>query len=256
MRSPHHRIYFGALFAVALASCAAASLPRFNAPVVDNADVLSAATEQSVNSALENFRVNVGPQIAVLTIASTGSKSIEDYGIDLAREWGIGNKTRDDGVLLIIAMQDRTLRIETGSGVEGDLTDIEAGRIIDNIIAPKLKAGDPDGAVADGVNALITELSGGTSPTSEGATSGVSGTIGSSTVAASGASIIAVGFTLLALIGLFIAAAFRARRRGVGSLAFDVLAIFLIFARSGSGRSGGFSGGGGGFSGGGASGSW
>ncbi|MFN9958755.1 MAG: TPM domain-containing protein, partial [bacterium] len=97
------------------------------------------AVERNLNAKLEQFRTAVGPQIAVLVVGSTGNQTIEDYGIDVAREWGIGDEQRDDGVLLLIAIDDRKLRIETGSGIEGDLTDVEAGRIIDSVVVPELR---------------------------------------------------------------------------------------------------------------------
>jgi uncharacterized protein len=151
-------------FGSVLAACGAGGggTPRFTAPVVDTTGAIDDAIEQSLNAQLEEFRASVGPQIAVLVTDSTSNKSIEDYGIDIAREWGIGDKQRDDGVLLLIALDDRTLRIETGSGIEGDLTDVEAGRIIDGVVVPQLRNNDPTTAVANGVDALVTELSGGT----------------------------------------------------------------------------------------------
>ncbi|MEI8161083.1 MAG: TPM domain-containing protein, partial [Actinomycetes bacterium] len=129
---------------------AATDIPQFSAPVVDSANILSANVESALNQSLESFRQTSGPQVAILTVSSTGNQSIEDFSIDVARKWELGDKTRDDGVLLVIAFDDRTLRIETGSGIEGELTDVEAGRIIDAIIAPQLKAGDPDAAVREG----------------------------------------------------------------------------------------------------------
>ncbi|MEI8321790.1 MAG: TPM domain-containing protein [Actinomycetes bacterium] len=242
-----------ALCATGLSSANAANeIPKFTAPVVDSANILSANVESVLNQSLESFRQNSGPQIAVLTVASTGNQSIEDYGIDVARSWGLGNKTRDDGVLLVIAFDDHKLRIETGSGIEGELTDIEAGRIIDGIIAPQLKAGDPDAAVREGTTALINELSAGIGTT---VTAEVSG--GSSTTSTGGnllSGIITLIFILLSLVMFII----RGRKRGFGNVASNILFIAVTAIRSNSGgRGGGFSGGGGGgFSGGGASGSW
>ena len=231
---------------------AATDIPQFSAPVVDSANILSANVESALNQSLESFRQTSGPQVAILTVSSTGNQSIEDFSIDVARKWELGDKTRDDGVLLVIAFDDRTLRIETGSGIEGELTDVEAGRIIDAIIAPQLKAGDPDAAVREGTTALINELSAGIGTT---VTAEVSG--GSSTTSTGGnllSGIITLIFILLSLVMFII----RGRKRGFGNVASNILFIAVTAIRSNSGgRGGGFSGGGGGgFSGGGASGSW
>ena len=242
---------------VAAACGQSGGLPKFTAPVVDEAGVIDDSVESSLNAKLEQFRTAVGPQIAVLAVGSTGNQTIEDYGIDVAREWGIGDKQRDDGVLLLIAVDDRKLRIETGSGIEGDLTDVEAGRIIDSVVVPELRNDNPTAAVVAGVDALTTELSGqaydfpdqvptnDTSATTTGEV-GLAGAI--------------FGFFVILMFGLgIIGAMVRGRRRGLGAL--DVLSILYIFTHSSRGGGGfggrGFGGGGGGgFSGGGASGSW
>ncbi len=244
----------------ALAACGVGGdgAPRFTAPVVDAAGVIDDAVEQNLNSKLEQFRVAVGPQIAVLVVDSTGNTSIEDYGIDIAREWGIGDKQRDDGVLLLIALDDRTLRIETGSGIEGDLTDVEAGRVIDGVVVPQLRNNDPTAAVVNGVEALVTELSGQSYEFPEEAPA-TSTTTATQEVGLAGA---IFGFFVILMFGLGVVGMMvRGRRRGLGAL--DVLSLLYIFTSSsrggfGGGRGlGGFGGGGGGgFSGGGASGSW
>jgi uncharacterized protein len=230
----------------------AADIPKFSAPVVDKANILSANVESALNQSLESFRRASGPQIAILTIDTTGSQSIEDFAIDVGRSWGIGDKTRDDGVLLVIAFDDRKLRIEVGSGAEGELTDVEAGRIIDGIIAPQLKAGDPDAAVMAGATALMQELS------AEAGTTVIAEIAESSSTAGTGGNIF---FTIIFFIFFLIAMVMfviRGRQRGFGNVAGNALFILATVMRSGGGGGrGGFSGGGGGgFSGGGASGSW
>jgi len=230
----------------------AADIPKFSAPVVDKANILSANVESALNQSLESFRRASGPQIAILTVSSTGNQSIEDFSVDVARKWGLGDKTRDDGVLLVIAFDDRRLRFETGSGIEGELTDVEAGRIIDGIIAPQLKAGNPDAAVLDGASAVISELSaapGETVTIDAAATSDAQSTGGNIFF-----TIIFFIFFLFAMVMFVI----RGRQRGFGNVAGNALFILATVMRSGGGGGGGgFSGGGGGgFSGGGASGSW
>ena len=231
---------------------AATDIPKFSAPVVDKANILSANVESALNQSLESFRRASGPQVAILTVSSTGNQSIEDFSVDVARKWGLGDKTRDDGVLLVIAFDDRRLRVETGSGIEGELTDIEAGRIIDGIIAPQLKAGNPDAAVLDGASALMSELSaapGETVTIDAAATSDAQSTGGNLLFG-----IISLVFFLFAMVMFVI----RGRQRGFGNVAGNALFILATVMRSGGGGGGGgFSGGGGGgFSGGGASGSW
>jgi uncharacterized protein len=146
-----------ALFGVILIGCtsSAASLPEFTAPVVDSIGRVSAEVETQINSELISFQQSGGPQIAVAVIDSTGNATPENYSIDLARTWGIGDKGKDNGVLLLIALTDRTLRIEVGSGVEGELTDVTAGRIVDSVMLPRLRANDVDGAVRDGARAVM-----------------------------------------------------------------------------------------------------
>ena len=231
---------------------AATDIPKFSAPVVDKANILSANVESALNQSLESFRRASGPQVAVLTVSSTGNQSIEDFSVDVARKWELGDKTRDDGVLLVIAFDDRKLRVETGSGIEGELTDVEAGRIIDGIIAPQLKAGNPDAAVLNGVSALISELAaapGETVTIDAAATRDAQSTGGN------------IFFTIISFIFFLIAIVMfviRGRQRGFGNVASNILFVAVTAMRSGGGGGrGGFSGGGGGgFSGGGASGSW
>lgn len=236
---------------VFLGACAGQAIPAFKAPVVDDAGVLSPATEAAVSAELESFRTSVGPQIAILIVGSTGNKSIEDYGIDVAREWGVGDKERDDGVLLVIAMEDRKLRIETGSGIEGDLTDVEAGRVIDNVIAPQLRKDNPDAAVQEGARALIAELSGESYATTETPSSVVQTT---DTEVSTGQAIFALFGSLLFVV-LMIVSFVRSKRRGTAWVGWFLLGMFLNGGHS-RGHGGFSGGGGGGFSGGGASGSW
>ena len=148
----------GRLAVVGVALAAATAFPSFSAPLVDQAGVISDATEQQVDATLNSFQQRTSHQLAVAVIDTTGDASLEDYTFDLFKKWGVGDKDRDDGVLLLIAVDDRKLRIEVGSGVEGDLTDSESGRILREQLTPRLKAGDYDGAVVAGVDAIRVEL--------------------------------------------------------------------------------------------------
>ncbi len=149
----------GALAALPLlSSCGSTQgVPEFSAPVVDRAGVINDSVEARLNTTLEEFRVSNGPQIAVLVVSSIESQGIEDYSIDVARAWGLGDPTRDDGVLLVIAYEDRKFRIETGSGIEGDLTDVQTNAVMEKM-KPALRANDPSLAVDIGVSGIIAEI--------------------------------------------------------------------------------------------------
>ncbi|MBW3669993.1 MAG: TPM domain-containing protein, partial [Actinobacteria bacterium] len=133
-------------------------LPRFTAPVVDAANVVPDDVERQVGAALEDYRRRSGNQVAVALVRTIGDRSLEDYSIDLAREWGVGTRGDDNGVLLLIVVEDRHVRIEVGRGVEGDLTDLESGRIIRERLIPLLRAGDFGGAVRQGTDAIRSAL--------------------------------------------------------------------------------------------------
>jgi uncharacterized protein len=246
-----------ALFGVILIGCtsSAASLPEFTAPVVDSIGRVSAEVETQINSELISFQQSGGPQIAVAVVDSTGNASPENYSIDLARSWGIGDKEKDNGVLLLIALEDRTLRIEVGSGVEGELTDVTAGRIVDSVMLPRLRANDVDGAVRDGARAVMQVW--------RGENAVPEPTVPSNTVAepTQQQSIFSI-ILFFGIMFVFITLAAAGKRRGGSVLGpFGAGSIYgggLGNFRGGFGGGfGGFGGGGGGgFSGGGAGGSW
>jgi len=247
-----------ALFGVILLGCSspAASLPEFTAPVVDSIGRVSAETETQINSELISFQQSGGPQIAVAVVDSTGNATPENYSIDLARSWGIGDKEKDNGVLVLIALTDRTLRIEVGSGVEGELTDVTAGRIVDSVMLPRLRANDVDGAVRDGARAVMQVW--------RGENVVLEPTVPSNTITEATPQQSIFGIILFfGLILLFVTLAVRGKRNGGGML--GPFAAGTIYGGGfGNHRGGGFGGGfggfggggGGGFSGGGAGGSW
>lgn len=246
-----------ALFGVVLLGCSspAASLPDFTAPVVDAIGQVSAQVEEQINRELISFQQSGGPQVAVAVVKTTGNASLENYSIDLARSWGIGDKEKDNGILILIALEDRTLRIEVGSGVEGELTDVTAGGIVDSIMLPRLRASDVNGAVRDGARAVMQVWRG------EGI---VPDSIAPSTTATETTAQQSIGSTILSLgiMLLFVTLAVRRKMRGGGVFGFLAAGHMYgggIGGNRGGSRGGfsGFGGGnGGGFSGGGASGSW
>jgi len=249
-----------ALFGAILIGCtsSAASLPEFTAPVVDSIGRVSAEVETQINSELISFQQSGGPQIAVAVIDSTGNATPENYSIDLARSWGIGDKEKDNGVLLLIALEDRTLRIEVGSGVEGELTDVTAGRIVDSVMLPRLRANDVDGAVRDGARAVMQVW--------RGENVVLEPTVPSNTITEATPQQSVFGIILFfGLILLFVSLAVRGKRNGGGML--GPFGAGTIYGGGFGGNRGGFGGfgggfggfgggGGGGFSGGGAGGSW
>src|SRR5204863_1322930 len=105
--------------AAALLLVAAAKFPAFTAPVVDEAGVVPAASEQQLDAALQDYQSRSGNQIAVAVVKNTDGQSLEDYSIDLARRWGVGTKEKDNGVLLLIVWDKHELRIEVGRRLEG-----------------------------------------------------------------------------------------------------------------------------------------
>jgi len=247
-----------ALFGVLLIGCSspAASLPEFTAPVVDSIGRVSAEVETQINSELISFQQSGGPQIAVAVVDSTGNATPENYSIDLARSWGIGDKEKDNGVLLLIALEDRTLRIEVGSGVEGELTDVTAAGIVDSVLLPRLRANDVDGAVRDGARAVMQVW--------RGENIVLEPTVPSNTVTepTQQQSIFSI-ILFFGIMFVFITLAVAGKKRG-GSM-FGPFAAGTIYGGGfGNHRGGGFGGGfggfggggGGGFSGGGAGGSW
>ena len=249
--------YTLALFGVILLGCSspAASLPEFTAPVVDSIGRVSAEVETQINSELISFQQSGGPQIAVAVIDTTNNATLENYSIDLARSWGLGDKEKDNGVLLLIALEDRTLRIEVGSGVEGELTDVTAGGIVDSVMLPRLRANDVDGAVRDGARAVMQVW--------RGENIASQPIVPSNTITEVTPQQSIFGIILFfGLILLFVTLAVRGKRNGGGML--GPFAAGTIYGGGfgghrggfGGGGFGGFGGGGGGFSGGGAGGSW
>lgn len=123
--------------------------------VVDAADALSPAVEDQLNQVLSQFKE---AQIAVLVVDSTSPLPIENYGIEVAEAWKVGDEGTDNGAIIILAVKDRKVRIEVGYGLEGQIPDAVAGRIIDESMIPFLKQSDWDAAITAGVQALIARI--------------------------------------------------------------------------------------------------
>ena len=155
-----------AAIAAAWLLCAAAAaqslqpVPPLEARVTDLTGTLTGAQRANLESELAEFEARKGAQIAVLIVATTQPEAIEQYSIRVVDAWKLGREKPDDGALLLVAMQDRALRIEVGRGLEGALTDLAANRIIDGTITPRFREGDFAGGIAAGVERMISVVDG------------------------------------------------------------------------------------------------
>ncbi len=136
------------------------TFPALTGRVVDNAQMLDPATRQQLTQQLQALEQTSGDQIVVVTVPDLQGVPIEDYGYQLGRAWGIGQKGKDNGALLIVARDERKLRIEVGYGLEGVLTDAQSWVIVNQVIVPKFKAGNFSQGISDGVAAMIQVVGG------------------------------------------------------------------------------------------------
>ncbi len=135
-------------------------VPVLKNRVNDYAGMLSSTTQRQLEATLRDLERTDSTQIVVLTLRSLEGENIEEFSMRVAETWQIGQKGLDNGALLIISIKDRKIRIEVGYGLEGTLTDLMAGRIIRNIIAPRFKAGNFDQGVTDGIQSMIQVVRG------------------------------------------------------------------------------------------------
>lgn len=237
-----------ALLGLLLISCAALAepdFPKLSGRVVDNANMLTTGTERALNQKLAAHEQATGNQVVVVTLKDLQGENIEDYGYQLGRHWGIGQKGKDNGALLIIAEQEREMRIEVGYGLEGQLTDAVSAQIIFQIISPAFKQGQFDAGVTQGVDAMIKVLGGAALPQRQAQ--------GQSTKNKPPA----LGGLLMLFVILMMIGGGGGRRGLLGGLMLgSILGSSHRGGFGGGGFGGGFGGGGGGFGGGGASGGW
>src|ERR1700744_2615786 len=147
--------FLALLLCWAFAAFADVAVPPLTGRVVDQTGTLSSDTIASLTQTLKDLQARKGSQIAVLIVPTTAPETIEQYSIRVAEAWKIGRKKIDDGALLVVAKNDRKLRIEVGYGLEGSLTDATASRIIDEIIVPHFRTGDFAGGISAGVDRII-----------------------------------------------------------------------------------------------------
>ena len=164
-----HRLRFAGItsLAAALALCAVAGhaqqlvpVPALTAPVTDLAGALTPEQVAALDSKLGSFEQAKGSQVAVLIVPTTRPEEIEQYAIRVAEAWKLGRKGVDDGALLLVARDDRKVRVEVGYGLEGVLPDATANRIIDEVIVPSFRGGDYYGGIDAGVDRLIQVING------------------------------------------------------------------------------------------------
>ena len=137
-----------------------ADVPYLTGRVTDNAQILSEITLTTLGEKLKGHELITTNQIVVLTISSLEGESIEDFANKVFNEWKLGQRNKDNGVLIVVVPDERKMRIEVGYGLEGILPDITAGRIIRNIMAPRFREGDFDGGITEGVNSVVSVLEG------------------------------------------------------------------------------------------------
>lgn len=138
----------------------AADVPYLTGRVTDNAQILSESTIKSLSETLREHELKITNQVVVLTITSLEGESIEDFTNKVFNEWKLGQKDKDNGILIVVVPAERRMRIEVGYGLEGTLPDLAAGRIIRNIMAPMFREGDFNGGITEGVRSVINILEG------------------------------------------------------------------------------------------------
>ena len=241
---------------LAVAPAAAQTFPALSGRVVDEARLLDAPTEAALTQKLAALETDTGDQLVVVTLESLRGYEIEEYGYRLGRHWGIGQKDGDNGVLLIVAPNERKVRIEVGYGLEPVLTDALSAQIIQNRILPAFRTSAFQRGVTDGVDAIDEQLR--LDPAEAQARAAAAQIV--KPRAPVGPMLIVFLVFLFLFLGLLGSASRGRRHRGGVSPILIWAASEALRSGSRGGRGGfgggGFSGGGGGFGGGGASGGW
>lgn len=275
--------WLAALLIAGLAALAQAEVPvpALKARVTDLTGTLTAGQVASLEQKLAAFEAKKGSQIAVLMLPTTQPEAIEQFSIRVAEAWKVGRKGTDDGLILVVAKDDRRLRIEVGYGLEGAVPDATAKRVISEDITPRFKSGDFYGGISAGVDRLIALVDGETlpPPSNSGGLPGRGGMDPTDLFVPGFILAVVVGSILKALLGRFpgalvtggIAGAAGMYLFGLGIAAVAAFVVFVITllnsgnwssggggfsSGGGSGGSSGWGGGGGSFGGGGSSGRW
>jgi uncharacterized protein len=236
----------------------ALDFPALSGRVVDDAGILDAGTRAALTQKLDEFEAKTSDQLVVVTLKSLQGTSVEDFGVQLGRHWQIGQKGKNNGVLLIVAPNERKVRIEVGYGLEGALTDAVSRLIIENAITPRFRAGDFPGGITRGVDDIISVLTGDAAEWQQRAAKRPEPTAGWDSLLIMVLVVVVFGFVFLTLVGAIPRNRGRSRSRDGWSSGWSSGSGSDWSSGSSGGFSdgGGFSGGGGSFGGGGSSGSW
>ncbi len=252
------RVKFGAFIALLLATLqfdvASAEFPEQTGFVTDEANILSESVERELSTVLENHETETSNQVVVATVQSLGGRDIADYGVELGRHWQIGQEDKDNGAVLLVAPNERKVRIEVGYGLEGALPDAIAANIVHRVILPRFREGSYKSGIREGVSAILDAIKGEYEPQT---------TVRKRSRGHFGYFVLFPLFIIFFPSMLF--RMFRRGRRGTGGLGTALLMGGLMASQVhhsggaggfGGGGIGGFTGGGGSFGGGGASGGW
>jgi uncharacterized protein len=234
------------------------SFPPLTGRVVDDAHVLSPQVQADLTAKLAALEAKTGDQLVVVTLPTLQGYPIEDYGYQLGRAWGIGQKGKDNGALFIVVPAEHKVRIEVGYGLEPVLTDALTSIILQQAVLPKFRSGDVEGGVVDGTDAIAQQL--GLDPAqAQARDQAAERTV--VTQRAAGHRAPAIPVFLIVMFVVFVISAIL--RRGGGGGLWALPFLFMgggggggFRDNDGDGGGGGFSGGGGSFGGGGSSGSW
>jgi uncharacterized protein len=269
--------------AMATATASAALPARPDGPILDAANIISPADKAALDAKLRAYDQATGRAIVVATVPSLDGMEIEDYAQQLAETWDIGGKETENGLLFLIAPNERRMRIATARGLQVRMTDIMSGRIIRDVVTPRFKAGDLSGGIVAGTDAIIAQLD--MDPAQAKAIEEAEMARRAQGAKEATPAIAGVLFWIAMIVFFAVVFGRRGRRRryrggggGVGSAVGNVVLWTAInaalnsggrsdgggwgggggggFGGGGGGGFGGFGGGGGGFNGGGASGGW
>lgn len=154
------RLLLGVLLALTVSGLAGAQdlPPAPEGPVYDGADMIDAATEAALDERLRAYNRETGRAVIVATVPDLGGQTVEGYAVELYETWGIGGEETDEGALLLVAQEERKIRIEVGYGSTPTLTDAASGRIIRNTITPAFREGEFSRGIAEGVAGMIEAL--------------------------------------------------------------------------------------------------
>lgn len=259
--SLRHFIILPIILALCLVASVANAEPKFpelTGRVVDNANIIPDDIEAGLNQKLASIEAESSDQIVVVTLNSLDGYEIEEYGYRLGRQWAIGQKKLNNGILLLVAPNERKLRIEVGYGLEGAMPDIVAKNIIQTKIVPFFKAGDMPAGIVSGVNAIDETLKLTPEERADRAAKYAAANPKQGQSEGGGVPIIFIIFMIIWIISVI-----QSSRRNRFRSNFDASILPIIFHDwhndgdgGGGGGFGGFGGGGGGFGGGGSSGDW